>query len=149
MKSIQLAQLQENIADSLTQIDNDDFSRFLDCSCRVIGIVKWYDRTKKYGFIRSMVNGDELFVHCRDLNTKSATDRFLVAGEYVEYEKICVDGQPRTDKNEFKAINVKGVCGGPLMCETNADRVPSKFTPLDNVNGAYGHPTRRSRNTGV
>jgi cold shock CspA family protein len=128
MQSIQLAQLQENLQDSLTQLNSDSFTRFLNCSCRIVGIVKWYDRTKKYGFIKSMVDGEELFVHYKDLAVGSTRcDAYLVSGEYVEYEKVCIED---ASKHKSKAISVRGVCGGPLMCESSPCNVPN-FTPID------------------
>lgn len=45
------------------------------------GIVKWYDKEKKYGFIRSDVGNKEYFVHSADIEEGS-----LEKGERVEFE---------------------------------------------------------------
>jgi cold shock CspA family protein len=78
---------------------------------RLQGRVKWYDQSKKYGFIISNENR-EYFVHRDDLKPRnSMPDPHLFTGEYVEYETIpTMDGR-------LKAANVSGIQHGPLMCD--------------------------------
>lgn len=141
MHSIQLSQLQENLEDSVGQMNSEPFVEFLNCNYRSVGIVKWYDRKKKYGFVRSMLTGEDLFVHVQDLALSIPLEEaHLVSGEYVEYQKASVE-----DKSEynFKAIHVKGVCGGPLMCESlvsTAAIAATQFTPLKCVTLAGAVP---------
>jgi CspA family cold shock protein len=51
---------------------------------RFVGIVKWFDETKGYGFIAQEDNGDELFVHSSGII--AAGVRSLAEGQPVEYE---------------------------------------------------------------
>jgi cold shock CspA family protein len=145
MRSIQLAQLQEQLDSSVGEMNSQSFVDFLNCNYRSIGVVKWYDRKKKYGFIRSMLSHEDLFVHCHDLASQGGlVERYLVTGEYVEYEKASVGD--RTG-HSFKAIHVKGVCGGPLMFESLSGTPPSmvaKFTPLGRIAPAGVTPSSPS-----
>ena len=73
-----------------------------------------------------MNTGEELFVHKNDLTLQTTVpDVYLVVGEYVEFEKVCVN----ESSMNHKAIHVRGVCDGPLMCETNTGYVQN-FTRL-------------------
>lgn len=142
MKSIQLSQLQEQLENSVGQMNSQPFAEFLNCNYRSVGIVKWYDRKKGYGFVRSMLSGEDLFVHHHDLALSPSfrEEGYLVSGEYVEYEKVSVGDKAGYS---FKAVHVKGVCGGPLMCEsavTAAVSTAAQFTPLDRVAPAGSVP---------
>ena len=81
-----------------------------------IGCVKWFDNKRSYGFITTKHNDEthDIFVHHTALSISNNMYRYLVQGEYVEFE--CVE----TLKDEYKwqAKNVTGIQGGKLMCET-------------------------------
>ena len=47
------------------------------------GIVKWFSNQKGYGFIRREPEGDEIFVHFREI--KSDGYRTLLEGQLVEF----------------------------------------------------------------
>jgi len=49
-----------------------------------IGIVKWFNDNRGYGFITTSV-GDEVFVHYSNIGVKDDTYRSLVVGEKVEF----------------------------------------------------------------
>ena len=89
-----------------------------------LGSCKWYDSTKKYGFIRPLGGGDDIFVHRTDLNpTLCREEPFLVTGEYVQFELGPATGRyPKA-----KAVNVTGLWGGPLMCDHGRVRFQSYF----------------------
>lgn len=48
-----------------------------------LGVVKWFDEEKKYGFIRSDIGSKEYFVHSSDVMDMG---RSLEKGERVEFE---------------------------------------------------------------
>lgn len=139
MEPVQLSQLQQILKDSVDQSDDcNSFTNFLNCNYRSIGIVKWYDKKKRYGFIRSMLTGEELFVHHKDIVMNHVNmEGYLVCGEYVEYKKVNMINH--TEYN-FKAIYIHGVCDGPLMCESSCSSLAhapseprSHFTPMENI----------------
>lgn len=76
------------------------------------GIVKWFNNKSGYGFIRNQE--EDIFVHYQQLVVPNNVYKYLVQGEYVTFQK-----KDLTDnKHKCMAINVTGVGGGPLMCET-------------------------------
>lgn len=93
-----------------------------------IGCVKWFDNKRSYGFITTKHEGNthDIFVHHTALSITNNMYRYLVQGEYVEFE--CVE----TLKDDYKwqAKNVTGIQGGKLMCETrNEMRADGKTRP--------------------
>lgn len=80
---------------------------------RVTGRVKWFNNQAGYGFI-SLKEEKDIFVHHSALKTQKDQFRYLVEGEYCEFE---------IEKSEKEtAGNVTGPEGGKLMCETRNDR---------------------------
>lgn len=81
------------------------------------GRVKWFNNKTGYGFI-SVTSGDksglDLFVHHSSIVVDSQQYKYLVQGEYVEFEIFDAE----TDGHQFQAANVKGIASGKLMCET-------------------------------
>ena len=51
--------------------------------------------------------------------------KYLVQGEYVEFVLEKMDD----GKHEFKAIDISGIKGGMLMCETHAENQKSRGNP--------------------
>lgn len=84
-----------------------------------IGYVKWFDNKRSYGFITVEHDGvtSDIFVHHTGLLISTNMYRYLVQGEYVQFE--CVETQK--DDYKWQAKNVTGVHGGKLMCETRND----------------------------
>jgi len=77
-----------------------------------IGIVKWFNNKSGYGFIR--YQDEDIFVHYQQLVVPNNVYKYLVQGEYVSFlKKDITDNQ-----HKCMAVNVTGVKGGPLMCET-------------------------------
>lgn len=81
------------------------------------GCVKWFNNKTGFGFI-TIIKGEHLdqdiFVHHTGINVSSEQYRYLVRGEYVELDIE----ETSDDKHKFKAVNISGICGGKLMCET-------------------------------
>jgi cold shock CspA family protein len=89
-----------------------------DALLRRTGIVKWFDSRGGFGFI-TILKGDEnegkdIFVHYSTLATVSSQYKYLVLGEYVEFELT----KAENEKYEYFAKNVTGIRGGNLMCES-------------------------------
>jgi CspA family cold shock protein len=86
-------------------------------STRLTGQVKWFNTKAGYGFI-TVYDGEhankDIFVHYSSLRVVNSQYRYLVQGEYVDFSIV----KPDNDKYEFHAVDVSGVKGGPIMCET-------------------------------
>lgn len=87
-----------------------------------VGIVKWFNNKQGYGFLTVVSDerkDEDLFIHHSALVTKSSQYKYLVQGEYVNFNFSKIEN---SDKDrEWQAVNVTGVCGGKLMCETRND----------------------------
>ena len=88
-------------------------SEGLEC----LGCVKWFNTKSVYGFV-SVVNTDlkgaDIFTHHSSVNVKQEQYKYLVQGEYVNLLVL-----PSESKDyKWQTKSVKGVCNGPLMCET-------------------------------
>jgi CspA family cold shock protein len=84
---------------------------------RYTGQVKWFNTKAGYGFI-TVCDGEhaqkDIFVHFSSIKVVNSQYRYLVQGEYVDFHLV----KPEGDKYEFHAIDITGVKGGPIMCET-------------------------------
>lgn len=83
------------------------------------GRVKWFNNKAGYGFITvsdGPVEGD-VFVHHSALTVSEEQYKYLVQGEYVEFELSRVEG----GQHEWQASSVRGCNGGKLMCETRRE----------------------------
>ena len=89
-------------------------------ACIYLGRVKWFNNKTGYGFI-SVTSGDrsgtDLFVHHTSIDVSDQQYKYLVQGEYVEFEII----NSETADHEYQTRNVRGISGGKLMCETRRD----------------------------
>ena len=98
---------------------------------RQVGRVKWFNNQSGYGFLTytSSTGDEDVFVHHSALVTSGDQFRYLVQGEYVEFETTEVDngGTPRV-----VAKDVRGMNGGMLMCETRHERRQSQQQRRDN-----------------
>ena len=84
---------------------------------KMLGCVKWFNNKAGYGFI-SLIDGadvgKEIFVHHSGIGVNEQQYKYLVQGEYVEFVLSSTQG----GQHEFQAVNVTGIRGGKLMCET-------------------------------
>jgi cold shock CspA family protein len=83
----------------------------------LIGRVKWFNNKAGYGFVTvtdGARSGTDVFVHHSAINVDSQQYKYLVQGEYVEFDLIKVE----SDKHEWQASRVSGIRSGKLMCET-------------------------------
>ena len=84
-----------------------------------VGKVKWFNNKSGYGFI-TFINSKEkdkdIFAHHSSLNVKDEIYKYLVQGEYVEFNMQ----KMTTGEHEYQAINIKGIGQNDLMCETRS-----------------------------
>jgi cold shock CspA family protein len=92
---------------------------------RQVGRVKWFNNKSGYGFLE-VENSPDMFVHHKNLVVTESQYRYLVQGEYVEFELQVMDN------NKTTAADVTGIRRGPLMCET---RHLAKMTQEGGMNG--------------
>lgn len=87
-------------------------------SQRLTGKVKWFNNKAGYGFITVHNEGEnknnDIFVHFTAIRVQNSQYKYLVQGEYVEFDLVKSESGP----HEYKAMNVTGINGGELMCET-------------------------------
>jgi cold shock CspA family protein len=92
------------------------------CDRKLAGCVKWFNMKTGFGFLSVVQSvcgsdlkvGSEIFVHHSNVKVAEEQYRFLVQGEYVEFDVSNVaNGQ-----HSCQAVNVTGMFGGKLMCET-------------------------------
>lgn len=84
---------------------------------RKTGQVKWFNNKAGYGFITvKSATGEEsdIFTHYSTVHVKDTQYKFLVQGEYVEFDLV----DSTSENHQFQATNVTGIGGGKLMCET-------------------------------
>ncbi len=82
------------------------------------GRVKWFNNKAGYGFITASDGeraGEDVFVHHSALVTVEEQYKYLVQGEYVQFEWSQTEDD---SSHKWQATNVRGVNGGKLMCET-------------------------------
>ena len=109
----------------------------------VTGRVKWFNNKSGFGFI-TVCDGPhkdkDIFAHFSALHGESSQYKYLVQGEYVEFDRV----KSTTGPHEYKAADITGIKGGELMCETRnmsqqTMRAPrSRGDDQPNVTGANG-----------
>jgi cold shock CspA family protein len=93
----------------------------------ITGQVKWFNNKAGYGFITVNTgeqNGKDIFIHYSAIRVTNSQYKYLVQGEYVEFDLV----KSTSDTHEFQALNVSGINGGSLMCETRRNNDYSKST---------------------
>jgi len=92
---------------------------------RVLGQVKWFNNKAGYGFI-TVSDGEqtdkEIFVHYSSIRVTNSQYKYLVQGEYVEF----LIEKSTSEAHELHAVDISGVKGGKLMCETRRINVVSQ-----------------------
>jgi cold shock protein len=122
---------------------------------RFTGRVKWFNNKAGYGFITvtdGSRSGSDIFVHHSVIGVGSQQFRYLVQGEYVEFDLV-----PTTkgSTHEIQASNVCGIKGGKLMCETRneyksvakpvtSSSAPATSSSLANSSSAVKMPRQKS-----
>ena len=86
---------------------------------RYLGRVKWFNNRAGFGFVTVLEGpqaNEDVFAHHSGIKVENEQYKYLVQGEYVEFELR------KSDNNDhpYQAGSVSGVKGGMLMCETRA-----------------------------
>lgn len=96
---------------------------------KTTGCVKWFNNKSGYGFITLLGDtsekGKDIFSHHSSITAKDDLYKYLVQGEYVEFNIQKMESA----EHEHQAVNITGILGGDLMCETrhkNRDTTKSK-----------------------
>lgn len=117
--------------------------------------VKWFNNKAGYGFItvsEGPQSGSDIFVHHSVINVESQQYKYLVQGEYVEFVLSKAESGP----HEFLAMEVSGIKGGKLMCETrfeaktsrvNFAKMSSEDTPVVKMPSQRRPPVTREAST--
>jgi cold shock CspA family protein len=95
---------------------------------RLLGQVKWFNNKAGYGFITvndGDFSGKDIFIHYSAIRVTNSQYKYLVQGEYVEFSLV----KSSTDGHEFQAVDISGVKGGALMCETRRNNRPVRDGP--------------------
>ena len=83
---------------------------------RITGQVKFFNDQTMYGFITRLDNGNDVFVHIRDLQPKVCPSPTLFTGEYVTFS-LASNGTDSEGNERQKAVDVRGIGSGSLMCD--------------------------------
>lgn len=91
---------------------------------RYTGQVKWFNNKTGYGFI-TICDGEykdkDIFTHYSTIRVSDSQYKYLVQGEYVELGLV----KPESGDHEYQAIDVTGIKGGRIMCETRQQSLQS------------------------
>tara|TARA_B110000967_G_scaffold208317_2_gene260113 strand:+ start:4555 stop:4893 length:339 start_codon:yes stop_codon:yes gene_type:complete len=99
--------------------DTETTTPAMNKSSSLTGRVKWFNNKTGYGFI-TVISGDpstvgsDIFVHHSAIVVSIEQYRYLVQGEYVEFDITTSE----LDSHKMHSSNVKGMKGGQLLCET-------------------------------
>ena len=88
-----------------------------NASEQLTGRVKWFNNKAGYGFITvtdGPKSGSDIFVHHSTIQVEDQQYKYLVQGEYVDFDII----KSSSGEHEWQSLNVHGINGGKLMCET-------------------------------
>ena len=108
---------------------------------RTNGRVKWFNNKSGFGFITLCDGeraGQDIFVHHTAITVTGEVFKYLVEGEYVEFTL----NEVSEGDHKWQALNVSGVNGWRLMCETRhltrAEHPDRTEQPSSNYRGG-GH----------
>jgi len=119
-------------------------SAVVTSSDRFMGRVKWFNNKAGYGFI-TVTTGpktdSDIFVHHKAINVSVEQYRYLVQGEYIEFSLE----QLKDSAHEYQAVNVSGINGGKLMCETRREFRQSRISYKSDSKEESSEPVKLSR----
>jgi CspA family cold shock protein len=90
---------------------------------KYVGQCKWFNDTYGYGFITVCDGGEkgkDVFVHHTGIKPLNSNYRTLKKGEYLTFDL-------EAGAKGLQAVNVRGINGGPLMCDCMASTKPNFY----------------------
>lgn len=139
------------VCDSQNQNDVTPATDYTVLVERLTGTVKWFNNRAGFGFITVCEPGEyenkEIFVHWSSIRVSNSQYKYLFQGEYVDFTLV----KANNNGHEYQAMNVSGVKGGPIMCETrrtvNVGRRPPPRLRASGPprNGGYPEDSRPPR----
>ena len=103
---------------------------------QVLGIVKWFQGG--FGFVTNFETKEDVFVHHTSITTTVDCWKMLYPGEYVYFSVGSMED------GKTQALNITGVRGGPLRCETLA-LLKAEREEHNRENGRPPRPRRGQR----
>ena len=97
-----------------------------------IGQCKWFNDKLGYGFVTIQEGDDkgkDIFVHHTGIKPTDSNYKTLKCGEYVHFDIVDGDNGPQ-------GVNITGILGGTLLCDT----IPSTRYSPDGPGGQSGPP---------
>jgi len=110
-----MSHIEENTTAATTTTTNPEETRYT-------GQIKWFDRSKGYGFITELKDNRDIFVHFSQISGKQDDFRYLIAGEYVEFGISEIKSNTASEEMKQVATHITGICAGKLMYETILDQ---------------------------
>ena len=110
----------------------------------LLGRVKWFNNKAGYGFITvtdGARSGSDIFVHHSAINVENQQYKYLVQGEYVEFDLV----RTESGSHEWQASLVAGIRGGKLMCETRRESKIARSEYKTNRSQETSEPVPRPR----
>jgi len=111
---------------------------------RLLGQVKWFNNKAGYGFITvndGEHSGKDIFIHYSTIRTTNSQYKYLVQGEYVEFNLV----KSTAENHEYQAIDISGIKGGPLMCESRRMNRPAEAGDAPRAPRSVDAPPRGQR----
>jgi cold shock CspA family protein len=100
--------------------ETEDTPQVFDTTSKYTARVKWFNNRSGYGFATCVGcerTGEDVFVHHSGILVEGEQYKYLVQGEYVEFNLRASDNE----RHPFQADNIRGIGNGPLMCETHLE----------------------------
>jgi len=107
-----------------------------------MGRVKWFNNRAGYGFVTVLTGdkrGTDIFAHHSGVKVNQEQYRYLVQGEYVSFNTSRSDSKD----HKWQAVDVRGIMGGKLMCETHWDMRKEREDRARHSGNEHGYTGRR------
>ena len=114
---------------------------------KTVGCVKWFNNKQGFGFLTMTTgehSGEDVFVHHSGIKVSEEQYRYLVQGEYVEFDLV----ESETEDHKWHASEIGGMNGGKLMCETRNLVRKERMKHTDEQSGQQGGGSNRTRPRG-